>query len=623
MQLVDAVKQMGRKKSDLTESQTRRMVGYLGNLDDMRAQIVVMVQRYENDEHVLKRLLTLIDRIDDVKDLIAAGGWEDDGNAPALSEKEITKQYDTPFNPLMVSAVSLLEASGLFGDHDEEVARAVAEAEAEAEAEADGADIWDQPTEDDIAALAAAAEDLPVDLNNINLRSSSINLPSLPPFPAPLSSSQIVRSHSHSPLPPPPPSNSSSSASTTHSSHPIRSRSVPNINGTVDSQSSTSDEEEESEDSDSGTGSSSSAAPSSSIPPPPPPPPLPRRKKTGPCPPVLCKICYTDYERYEELHEFTECGHQYCCDCLQGYLTTHIQEGAVLDLMCPCPDCETEILPNDIRALATPDIFQRYERFVVIASLKMDPNARWCPNPECNNGIKADPSKSQWVTCTQCRLEFCFLCMGDRHDGAACGKEALDLLEKRKASEILAQEKFAQFAEEQKAAVKPCPSCKAYIEKNDGCNHMTCGNPICREQFCWLCLQVYAADHFSNESRYPDCYEKQYWNPNDYVYARPARIPRRVTRRERFTDFAKTVGVYMGLGVAVVTLGVPAAVIGGPVYGCFKLHKRLKARRRLNRQSREYLDNGEPFTPPTPARIAEARREAARLRALEDQAFRR
>merc|ERR1711964_584253 len=35
---------------------------------------------------------------------------------------------------------------------------------------------------------------------------------------------------------------------------------------------------------------------------------------------------------------------------------------------------------------------------------------------------------------------------------------------------------------------KPCPSCNNPIQKDDGCNHMTC---TCRHEFCWTCLGPY------------------------------------------------------------------------------------------------------------------------------------
>jgi len=209
----------------------------------------------------------------------------------------------------------------------------------------------------------------------------------------------------------------------------------------------------------------------------------------------------------------------------------------------------------------------------------MDPNARWCPNPYCNNGIKADPD-NPWVFCNACRFEFCFHCMGERHDGATCGKEALEYLEKKRKSEADAFEKFNTWTDEHKAGVKPCPTCKSFIEKNDGCNHMTCGNPTCKAQFCWLCLGLYAPDHFSNEQDFPECFDKQYWTPPQPLRDFNVALDNTPTRGRRFGRIARKVGIYVGVGVAVVTLGVPAAVIGGPVYGCFQLHKRLKSRQR-------------------------------------------
>jgi hypothetical protein len=49
----------------LTDTQSARLVGYLGSLEDMRAQIGLMAQRYEDDDKVLGKLTMLLDRIDE------------------------------------------------------------------------------------------------------------------------------------------------------------------------------------------------------------------------------------------------------------------------------------------------------------------------------------------------------------------------------------------------------------------------------------------------------------------------------------------------------------------------------------------------------------------------------
>ena len=40
------------------------------------------------------------------------------------------------------------------------------------------------------------------------------------------------------------------------------------------------------------------------------------------------------------------------------------------------------------------------------------------------------------------------------------------------------------------ANTKRCPKCTAPIEKNEGCNHMTCRK--CRHEFCWICMQPWS-----------------------------------------------------------------------------------------------------------------------------------
>jgi len=49
----------------------------------------------------------------------------------------------------------------------------------------------------------------------------------------------------------------------------------------------------------------------------------------------------------------------------------------------------------------------------------------------------------------------------------------------------------AEFEKYLRENTKPCPGCKKPIEKNQGCNHMTCS--LCRCEFCWTCGGPYVA----------------------------------------------------------------------------------------------------------------------------------
>ena len=53
-----------------------------------------------------------------------------------------------------------------------------------------------------------------------------------------------------------------------------------------------------------------------------------------------------------------------------------------------------------------------------------------------------------------------------------------------------------QSAEWMLSNCKPCPRCRTNIEKNGGCNHITCRS--CRYEWCWLCGQTYKDGHYSS-----------------------------------------------------------------------------------------------------------------------------
>ena len=56
------------------------------------------------------------------------------------------------------------------------------------------------------------------------------------------------------------------------------------------------------------------------------------------------------------------------------------------------------------------------------------------------------------------------------------------------------------------ANTKKCPKCRKPIEKNQGCNHMTCRKTAqgCGHEFCWLCLGPWK-DHGNATGGYYKC----------------------------------------------------------------------------------------------------------------------
>ena len=72
----------------------------------------------------------------------------------------------------------------------------------------------------------------------------------------------------------------------------------------------------------------------------------------------------------------------------------------------------------------------------------------------------------------KCKVEF--------HKGMTCKEFAISRVFDKN------DEAFIQFV--RGAKYKQCPKCKFWVEKNEGCDHMTCR---CSFQFCYICGGVY------------------------------------------------------------------------------------------------------------------------------------
>jgi hypothetical protein len=106
------------------------------------------------------------------------------------------------------------------------------------------------------------------------------------------------------------------------------------------------------------------------------------------------------------------------------------------------------------------------------------PTLKWCPFPNCEEAVSCKVAQTDLdtiVPSVECGLghRFCFGCSGNDHQPATCKTAKLWL--KKCADDSETSNWIA-------ANTKECPKCQSTIEKNGGCNHMTCRK--CKYEVC-------------------------------------------------------------------------------------------------------------------------------------------
>jgi len=193
----------------------------------------------------------------------------------------------------------------------------------------------------------------------------------------------------------------------------------------------------------------------------------------------LCGICYDEVE----LHELYEmpCAHKFCLACWQSYLSCALQDRptsatTALVVLCPEQSCNEHVVKEDVEVIE-PRLLAQWEDIEVSSFVGSCDDLSSCPGADCKVVAKMEGHRGCYnpaVNCSQCKTTFCFSCGSSPHRPAKCSDY---------------EEWMRIFGSSQfwvKKNAKPCPGCKAPIEKNQGCNHMQCS--LCRHDFCWLCL---------------------------------------------------------------------------------------------------------------------------------------
>ncbi|KAK3087215.1 hypothetical protein FSP39_003182 [Pinctada imbricata] len=265
-----------------------------------------------------------------------------------------------------------------------------------------------------------------------------------------------------------------------------------------------------------------------------------------------CPLCLTERPN-EDFPDIMTCHHRSCISCLQTYLKIEITESRV---NISCPECTEKFHPNDIcNILQNSSLMSKYEDFMVRRVLVSDPDARWCPAPDCGYAVIATGCAGcPKIKCERpgCDTHFCYHCKQYWHPNKTCDSARAERLMRS------ASISYSHETDSQKGDIKPCPRCGAFIMKmNDGsCNHMAC--PVCGAEFCWLCMKEISDLHYLSPS---GC---TFWGKKPWS-----------RKKKILWQLGTLVGAPVGITL-IAGIAVPAMIIGIPVWVGRKLHSKYE-----------------------------------------------
>ncbi|CAL2034211.1 unnamed protein product [Caenorhabditis brenneri] len=205
--------------------------------------------------------------------------------------------------------------------------------------------------------------------------------------------------------------------------------------------------------------------------------------------PSECQLCLA-----EEDVKGLSCRHVACRLCWKAYLKTKIESG---NPSIECFDCPLLICNDRLRPLLRKsELLTPYQELIVNSYVESTSYLSWC-SKNCGNVLRR--MGSNIVSCS-CGAKFCFQCKLYPHTPASCVQM------RQWERECEDHKELGRFADKQswewiQNNTQDCPKCWAPIQKNGGCNHMSCEK--CKHKFCWNCRRNCQFDYHGYNCKYP------------------------------------------------------------------------------------------------------------------------
>eukprot|EP01132_Coremiostelium_polycephalum_P008349 gene8349-10255_t len=185
---------------------------------------------------------------------------------------------------------------------------------------------------------------------------------------------------------------------------------------------------------------------------------------------IECPICLCEYPANETIELI--CGTRFCNECFATFINHSIQDGngTLSPIRCPNRECKDHFIDEvtvETTALGTSE--KMTNRFISDSVLITRSN--WCPKVSCGRIFYPGNVKNviPFIPCN-CNTIMCMSCGKNQvHWPCPCTKSQNDLAD------------LAWIY----GNTTLCPRCKWPIQKNQGCDHMTCSK--CHNSFCYRC----------------------------------------------------------------------------------------------------------------------------------------
>jgi hypothetical protein len=186
--------------------------------------------------------------------------------------------------------------------------------------------------------------------------------------------------------------------------------------------------------------------------------------------------------QYFETYYVNDCTHlqrTICDSCVYEYVRNTWNINSEIY----CPECSIPLPHSTIKLILLNSgdtaLYDRYTKFDLDRSLEQNPEFVWCAHG-CGSGqLNEGATMNNTVQCINCQKLTCFTHKCPWHDGMTCEEYEMP----RTNGQLYASQRWI------KVHTKECSKCHSHIEKNEGCDHMTCFK--CKYEFCWECLAGY------------------------------------------------------------------------------------------------------------------------------------